>query len=924
MHGFVPADGSGDNGVLMVLEAGGGNEAETGIPVTGTAGQYLFSNLKRVDIDREGFRIHNVLSCSPPGNKLVKMPYEEEAIANCAPFLDETIAEMQERCKRNGKSFTILTLGKTAFKRIMGYTDRDAIMRKDYQCYVHWNERYSAFVVAADHPAFLMRGKNALLPVLQFATRRALEVAEHGFTYDNPTYLCDPTSSTFATWIKDYIRAWERDPEGVALAYDIETPYKTGKDEADIAVEDADDYTILQCSFAYDQETAVSIPWRPEYMAGVEELFSLPSVKVGWNSAIYDDPRIKAQIPVQGALVDGMLAWHVLNSTLPKGLGFVTPFYAQNAPMWKHLADSAPTFYSAADGHYTIINYYGIKRDLIANGLWNVFNRHVIKLNVALSYMTGKGLLLDQEMRQDAEVKLSGILERISGEMETAVPEDVRKLKIYKRVPKELKGFDGEALVEAAKQHGFIQVEQELDCRICARCGLHGPLAAHWKSVGKKALKAGTVENPCLGAGVQSVRLLGRVWARRLEFKLSNKSLQAYQHVMHHKAVVSRKESKITFDTNALTLLKKKYPDDPLYQIIGEHRSVSKLLQTYVGVTGEDGKVRGGMPTGRDGRVHTTLSHNPSTLRLASQNPNLQNLPRTGKVDDLQSIIRNLITASPGCTLVARDFSGIEAVLVGYEAQSPDYIRLALNDVHSYYTAWALYEFDGILSANDLPQLCWSDEKLFGRLAEIKKEYSAERNGLYKHLVHSINFGQGAKGAQEKILDATGSLQPLNKISTVMDIYRSLFPAIPKWQQTLRLQADQNGYLRNAFSYTHKFNHVFSWKKEYGKWCKSLGEDAEAVLAFKPQSTAAAIIKEATLRLYYNHFDAVGQYMRLLIHDEIFCDVPDDKLEAVDKMLKDEMERPIPELPMPASWGMGPALYINTESKTGARWGSMR
>ena len=269
MHGFVPADGSGDNGVLMVLEAGGGNEAETGIPVTGTAGQYLFSNLKRVDIDREGFRIHNVLSCSPPGNKLVKMPYEEEAIANCAPFLDETIAEMQERCKRNGKSFTILTLGKTAFKRIMGYTDRDAIMRKDYQCYVHWNERYSAFVVAADHPAFLMRGKNALLPVLQFATRRALEVAEHGFTYDNPTYLCDPTSSTFATWIKDYIRAWERDPEGVALAYDIETPYKTGKDEADIAVEDADDYTILQCSFAYDQETAVSIPWRPEYMAGV-------------------------------------------------------------------------------------------------------------------------------------------------------------------------------------------------------------------------------------------------------------------------------------------------------------------------------------------------------------------------------------------------------------------------------------------------------------------------------------------------------------------------------------------------------------------------------------------------------------------------------------------------------------------------------
>src|SRR3990167_1235445 len=120
MHGFVPADGSGDNGVLMVLEAGGGNEAETGIPVTGTAGQYLFSNLKRVDIDREGFRIHNVLSCQPPGNKLVKMPYERLAIDHCAPLLHATIADMAERCRQSERHFTILALGKTAFKRIMG------------------------------------------------------------------------------------------------------------------------------------------------------------------------------------------------------------------------------------------------------------------------------------------------------------------------------------------------------------------------------------------------------------------------------------------------------------------------------------------------------------------------------------------------------------------------------------------------------------------------------------------------------------------------------------------------------------------------------------------------------------------------------------------------------------------------------------
>lgn len=43
----------------------------------------------------------------------------------------------------------------------------------------------------------------------------------------------------------------------------------------------------------------------------------------------------------------------------------------------------------------------------------------------------------------------------------------------------------------------------------------------------------------------------------------------------------------------------------------------------------------------------------------------------------------------------------------------------------------------------------------------------------------------------------------------------------------------------------------------------------------------------------------------------------------MDLVIKEEMERPIPELALPTSYRMGPMLVIDTEGKSGKRWGSM-
>lgn len=1149
----------------MVAEALGENELHAGVPLVGKAGHYLFNALKRVGLDREDFRLFNVVACRPPNNKLAGMPYESQAVNHCRPNLDSVIAASRREASERGLNLVILTLGKTAFKRVMGFTEKDAVMREDYLCYPFWSPVYECWVIAADHPSYLMRGNHHLISVLQFAALRATEIAEHGLKLDQPQYLLDPEPAVFKSWVASYLDLLERDQDTI-LSYDIETPMKQGESEEGVEKEDEDaDQIILRVSFCYRPGNAVSVPWRPEYLPFISQLFATNGAKMGWNNcptpdqrvltadlrwvpagelkigdllvgmdefptagkklrryrqavvthaqrgyapvfrvtfddgshvkvtgehrwlvsqhnrtyglrkeggsawietsklkvgqeinrlfdtwdtlntydagylagffdgegylstsplkigasqkngptldrvlglinrmgfrsrgssplrakdadltnfvipngingsirflgsvrpsrlmskfhpeslgavwhintnktkiaAIeslglqeivelstdqatyilegfaahncnYDDPRVRVKTPLNGTSVDAMLAWHVLNSALPKGLGFVTPFYVKNILMWKHLSDAEPAFYNAKDADMALRNYLGIQRDLKDNNLWGVFDRHVIQLNKLFAYMSAKGVTLDQEGRATAETQLKAMLNEVQARIEAAVPLEAKALKVYKKTPKSVEGLIQTSGVRLAK--------------VCPVCETQDVAAKHFKSIGKKRLKAGEEENLCVGRKPVKKEVMDALWARVEPFALSKTSLERYQEVLGHKPIYDPKEKKTTFDEKAMMRLMKRYPDDPLYPEVGQFRKLQKLLTTYIGVT-EDGEIRGGLPTDKEGVIHTTFTHNPSTLRSASQNPNLQNLPRPGGPDDPATIIRNLVVARPGNVFLARDFSGIEAVLVGYAASDPGYMRLARHDVHSFYTAYALHELDGRVAANDLPLLSWDDAKLFARLAEIKKEFKEDRNALYKHLVHGANFMQGARGAAEKILNETGKEFPVALVQKVMNIYFELFPAIKKWHIDTLARADRDGYIRNPFGYVHRFYRVYEWEKIGNQWQKEPGPDANKVIAFWPQSSAAGIIKDAMLRMFHNHFEVAGQYIRLLVHDEIFMEVPEAQVAEVDAIMKMEMERPIQCMPMMPEWKMGDYLTILTEAKVGNRWGSMK
>lgn len=879
------------NGVLVVLEAAGADEAAAGRPTVGKAGYYLWNSLKRVDLYRENFRIHNILSCQPPDNKLAGMPYEMAAINCCAPLLASTISEHKRVCEERGQHPTILALGVIAFRELMGLRRGDPLLSKDYHSYVHWSPKHECWVVAGYHPSYLMRGNHHELPTLLFAAQRAVEVARDGFAYAKPNLLLDPDPAVFGSWCDDYFRSLNFDPS-TYLSIDIETPKKSKAGEDELAREDEEDYIILRCSFAFNTSGAVSVPWNAEYMPLLERLFKEKRNRlVGWNLA-YDIPRIKNQLEASGVLCDGMLWWHVLNSALPKRLGFVTPYYWHNAKMWKHLSQETPAYYNALDALAALINVNGIERDLKKVGQWHVVARHVIELGKVLSAMATSGLKRDVAGRAAAETTLTTLLQETEAKIQQAVPEAARKVRLYKKKPKKMDGVKVRLRPTSVKR--------------CEVCGEEAPKKPHFKIFKKKV-------NPCGGADVKLIQEEREEFYRDVEWKPSKVSLSAYQTATKQRSIWNRQRGSVTFDENAIRSLLRQYPSDPLYPLILDHRQYQKLRGTYIGITQPDGSIKGGLSVGRDGRIHPEFTMNPSTLRLACQNPNMQNLPRASS-GALEAMVRNLVVAGEGNLFLEADYAAIESVLTAYFARWADGIRLAKLGIHSYLASHVL---------GRPADLTWSDADLKAYFKEIKGSKDAETQRIYnacKRCVHGSNYGMTPR----KMVMSEPETFPTESYATrIQDTYFDVAAPIRKWHLQTQLEAHTNGQLRNPFGYTLAFQHVFHNVKEFGEWVRKPGEQANTALAFLPQSTAAAIIKESMLRLFFERYEEVGQYLRLQVHDSLLSEVPAERIDEVKAIKKEEMTRPIPELPLPASYGLGELLVIDVDSKVGVRWGEM-
>lgn len=314
-------------------------------------------------------------------------------------------------------------------------------------------------------------------------------------------------------------------------------------------------------------------------------------------------------------------------------------------------------------------------------------------------------------------------------------------------------------------------------------------------------------------------------------------------------------------------------PGSEIATKILEWREVSKLRSTYTEALQQQ-------VNSRTGRVHTSFSlATAATGRLASTDPNLQNIPiRT----ELGRRIRDAFVAEPGHVLMSADYNQIELRLMAHIADVPELKEAYANgeDIHSL-TARRVFGL-----SDDAPV----DRDLRGRAKTIN---------------FSIIYGISAFGLAKRLGTSRHEAQEF------IDRYLDNYPGIRRYMAETADKVRADGFVTTLFGRRVHTPMIRS---------KNQSERAaaeRAAINAPVQGTAADLIKRAMIRMEPALAQAglTGTRMLLQVHDELVFEVPEAEVEKATEVVRTVMESaadPYLQLSVP----------LNVEVGTGPNWGA--
>ncbi len=277
--------------------------------------------------------------------------------------------------------------------------------------------------------------------------------------------------------------------------------------------------------------------------------------------------------------------------------------------------------------------------------------------------------------------------------------------------------------------------------------------------------------------------------------------------------------------------------DYPLPRTLLEHRALSKLRSTYCDK----------LPTminRATGRVHTTYGQAVAiTGRLASSDPNLQNIPaRTPE----GRRIREAFIAPPGAHIVSADYSQIELRIMAHICGDPGLVG-AFERGEDVHRATASEVF-GVDSA------AVSDEQR--RTAKV------------------INFGLIYGMSSFGLAANLGITKDAARL--YIDRYFTRYPGVARYMESTRARAHELGYVQTVFGRR-------LWLADINGSNGPRRQGAERAAINAPmQGTAADLIKLAMIRTqHWLRSESLSTRLVMQVHDELVFEVPDAELERV-------------------------------------------
>jgi DNA polymerase-1 len=327
-----------------------------------------------------------------------------------------------------------------------------------------------------------------------------------------------------------------------------------------------------------------------------------------------------------------------------------------------------------------------------------------------------------------------------------------------------------------------------------------------------------------------------------------------------------------------------------------------------------------------DGRIHANYEPWTETARLASMNPNGQNVPRP---DNDALGVRNFYKAAPGKVLILEDESGFELRLTAWKSSCPVMLPAFINkeDMHRK-TAATMLEKD--------PKDVTKHERSSAKAANFGSVYG------------------GTEYALQQTFKKDGIRRSLPFCKLLVDAVKKTYPGIPRYQVEAVVKARETGYSETIYGFKRLLPHI-NGSNRYDR-----SQDERRAQNTPIQGSAADIMKKAQSAIYekigldsayFNQgalFDPWEGFSPKLIeklkeapfmqhgrtdmvaqiHDEIISELDDD-VELVKKYAywqKEVMEiPPLPGFPLPLeaeasaaySWGQKMSLEKYLELKEG-------
>ncbi len=286
--------------------------------------------------------------------------------------------------------------------------------------------------------------------------------------------------------------------------------------------------------------------------------------------------------------------------------------------------------------------------------------------------------------------------------------------------------------------------------------------------------------------------------------------------------------------------------DHPLPKVLLEYRGLAKLKSTYT-----DKLPR--MINTSTGRVHTSYNQAVAiTGRLASSDPNLQNIPVRSAEGRR---IREAFIAPAGSVIVSADYSQIELRIMAHLSQDAGMLKAFANneDIHRHTAA-----------------------EIFGvELTEV----DSEQRRYAKVINFGLIYGMSAFGLAQNLNIDRASAQ------SYIERYFARYPGVRDYMQSTRDMAKQRGFVETYFGRR-------LWVPEINSpnGMRRAGAERAAINA-PMQGTAADLIKLAMIAVDQWLGEAKLQTKLIMqVHDELVLEVPEAELAVVKAKLTELMQ----------------------------------